>query len=316
MHHFTLTFNILALFGAVLSTQARNIDWGSSIGVEHVQQDLSTPLDSAFVFYLGVFESGFYPSSGNMGEWAENWITLDAVNYNTTHSGFGARHKITSSDPAPGTQGYIWGVRRVAEGCEWVLITDPSWIWPVDDLLAFKVTWTVSSASQAIVGSINTVSHEIVSEDATGLPIPDISYDIWRLRHFSDAEVLAGGADPMADSNNDGQPNIVDFALDNDPRSNAAKRPASGVFDVSAMNFINKSGIPQDLTRYLGVIVEPSLDANINFTGIISDAPDFSVTTEAVVEPLADGSLFIRDTEPVGGGNTARYLSVQFTIAE
>lgn len=277
---------------------ARALDWGGSVFSTNLKSDLTTPLDANFVFYLGVFED-FTPTAENTADWSSHWTTIDAVNYNPTYGVFNARHEVASSDPV-GQQGYIWGVRRTREDMEWILITDPSWTWPANDDFGSKINWMVGSATEAVLGFINGTGYQMVTEPvADGSPIPIISYDIWKKRFFADSDAEAA---PEADPNGNNLSNIVEFALDAEPTANRGALISASVHQSESAQ-----------GRFLGVIVQPSLDANVEILGWVS--PDVTFTenvSPAVVETLSDGSLLIRDDSPMGPSNARKFIRVEF----
>ncbi|MGE9293730.1 MAG: hypothetical protein ACQKBW_08960 [Puniceicoccales bacterium] len=268
-----------------------------------MQSNEASTLDEAFVFYLGVFESGFSPTGENVDAWAEHWTTVDAVNYNPDYQIFNARHTTTDSDPVPGTRGYIWGIRRDANLQEWVLISDPAWTWPSNELLGMKVSWMVADASEAIIGVINNGTHHIVTENVGNAPLPKVDYAIWAKRFFADGDA---NADVNADPDSNGRVNALDFALDDNPaQTGSNKTIESGIFEV-----VQDAEAPNG-ERYLAVIITPSIDANVTFSGTVADDPTFTQNpTPAVVEELADGRLMIRDSEPSNNLAQAKFLKV------
>ncbi|GHB92370.1 hypothetical protein [Cerasicoccus arenae] len=285
---------------------ARPLDWGGSINAVNLQSDLTTPLDSTYVFYLGSF-GPFDPTSENVDEWAEHWTTVDAVSYNPSYGVFNARHDVTSSDPT-GEQGYIWGVRRTRQNMEWILISDPNWTWPADGALEQKVNWMVSSATETIVGYINGSGYQMVTSPVNdNTPIPVISYDLWVKRFFPDGDV---NADPEADPNGNNLDNLAEFALDANPvQSNTGDR-----FSPSVYHSPSESGLPEiEQGNYLGVIVQPSLDADVQVLGWLSPDITFSENVSAaVIETLSDGSLLIRDPVAFGPTNARKFIRIEF----
>jgi len=294
----------LAISGAITLiftsiAQPRDLDWGGSVFATNLRSDGTTPLDGSFVFYLGYFE-GFTPTPDNTDEWAEHWQSVDAVNYKPAYGLFNARHRVTSSIPG-NPQGYIWGIRRTRENMEWILITDPSWTFPSPDQFGRKINWMVGSASEAVLGQINGADYQMVTAPAGDTdPIPAISYETWVKRFFADGDA---DADPNADPNGNNLSNIIEFALDADPNAGQANRR------------IQPSVYPSESAagRYLGVIVQPSLDADVEVLGWVS--PDVTFTTDvtaAEIETLSDGSLLIRDPSPLGPANPRKFIRVEF----
>lgn len=306
-------FKISALLSAALivfssvSLQARALDWGSSVNAQGLQQDGVTPLNDAFVFYLGVFSNGFTPTAENINDWAANWTTVDAVNYNPDYKVFNARHITSAADPSAGTQGYIWGIRRDKALNEWILITDSTWLWPENSLFGLKETWTVRMASEAIVGAINDSAYQMMTENVGNAPLPSIDYAIWAKRFFVDGDP---NAEADSDPDGNGLANMAEFALDGDPVGQERESNIeSGIFEVIEPLQPQES----EGERYLAVIVKPSADADVTISGSLSTDPGFSENVEAaVVEELEDGSLMVRDSTTVDEMTQQKFLRVQF----
>lgn len=280
---------------------ARSVDWGGSVFANNLQSDLVTPLDSAFVFYLGSF-GDFTPTNQNLTDWSENFMAIDAVNYKPAYGVFNARHEVTPNDPV-GQQGYIWGVRRTRSNMEWILITDPDWTFPSDDDFGAKINWLVGSAAETILGNINGSSYQMVTEAVPdGSPVPIISYELWAKRFFSDVDA---NAQPLADPNGNDLSNFAEYALDANPRN-----PTGSLISASVQSSTTAQG------KFLGVIVQPSLDANVEVLGWVS--PDITFTDDvsaAIIEELPDGSLLIRDAEPLGPANARKFIRIEFREA-
>lgn len=304
-------FTLLALgslsFVFSKGLSARSLDWGGSVYAVNLQSNLATPLDSSYVFYLGYF-ADFTPTPSNVAEWAENWETVDAVNYNAQYSVFNARHEVTSTDPI-GEHGYIWGVRRTRENMEWILISDPDWTWPSDGVFEQKVNWMVGSATEAIVGYINGEGYQMVTSPVGNTtPIPVISYDLWAKKFFADTDTNAA-ADQDANGNN--VDNVIEFALDIDP-TEATTGP---LFTPSVVKSPSEAALPEsEQSDYLGVVIQPSIDADIQVSGWVSPDILFSENVSAaVVESLPDGFILIRDSQPIGVGSKSKFLRLEFT---
>lgn len=306
----TKVFTLALLLGSVIymtpGLLARALDWGGSLNADNVESDQETPLNESYVFYLGHFSS-FTPTAENTDQWSANWATVDAVNYKPTYGLFNGRHQISDSDPA-GQQGYIWGVRRSRDYMEWILITDPSWIWPTNDPLGQKLNWMVGSATVAILGDINDGSYQMKTAPVSELsPIPIISYELWAKRFFADNDP---NADPDADPNSNSRTNLEEFALD----ANPVHGQGGEFIRPSVYKSPSEQGLPAiDQGNYLGVILQPSLDADVEIVGWVSPDITFNENVSAaIIEELPDGSLLIRDTEPMGPSNTRKFIRIEF----
>lgn len=143
---------------------ARTVEWSGSVesqflksnGVEHWEDDLQ--------FELGSFNLGFSPTSENLAEWGQNWLTFDTAS--STDGWNSAMGYLTSvantlpavpgwvystSDPAGSTttnlfrvydgttesyqQAYIWAYnsKSLGIGSEWALVGNSKWTFPASN---------------------------------------------------------------------------------------------------------------------------------------------------------------------------------------
>ncbi|MFT4637563.1 MAG: hypothetical protein ACI8T1_000873 [Verrucomicrobiales bacterium] len=123
-----------------------------------------------------------------------------------------------------GTQGYIWGRLTSGGPAEWILLTASAWRWPNDDPLAFSVTWSTTSADEAIVGTIDP-DGEIYPQTGRveAAAVPQRTAEIWRELHFDVGEAT----DPSisgweSDPDGDGVSNHLDYAISSNPRRSDA----------------------------------------------------------------------------------------------
>lgn len=222
-------FCLIALLSGTLQiglfAQAQ-IFWQSSVGAPHLQSDNTQSLTSDFVFELGTFRNGFIPVSSNTGEWMDNWVPLDKVNFNISTGLFSGATILTSNDP-PFTIGapvYIWSRNRLAGDVEWALVSRSGWNWPNvsggggpnpggGGLTFFTLDDDVASGD-LVVGSADGggVQTDSIQRDS--------SYELWLLENFDSTQLnevatVARGAD----SDLDGRVNLVEFAVNSDPNN-------------------------------------------------------------------------------------------------
>lgn len=206
-------------FGQSLS-RAGQINWGSPAFATN-QLSGGAEWGGDFVFELGVFDAGFTPTSANVTEWADRWNVADRSEYNATFKLFtGSFSVISNAAPfSAGARGYIWGYRAVAGGGEWILVTDPAWLWPGNSPLDPPVDWGAASAS-AVVGAVNPGGGVTLRTASVGsAALPSLIYAVWRTQVFSldeqgDPLVSGLGADP----DKDGRTNAMEFALGSNPK--------------------------------------------------------------------------------------------------
>jgi hypothetical protein len=94
------------------------------------------------VFQLGAFEAGFVPDSGNVGDWAANWIVFDQAVYNQSLGYFTSTVLMnddgtSSYNPGAtssfeGLTAYLWiyNSPTLSTSTEWFLGTSTSWMFP------------------------------------------------------------------------------------------------------------------------------------------------------------------------------------------
>ena len=125
-----------------------------------------------------------------------------------------------------------------------------------------------------------------------GAPGP-MTYSIWRGAHFSEEEVASGIAADNADPDNDGLPNIVEYATGADPRTGDA-----GIFGpqyrLSDLSDFGRTALPD---KYLLAIVHRDprvIDATltVEYSG---DAVTLWTADDAVTVNSAPSLFIVRD---------------------
>jgi hypothetical protein len=171
----TLLLTLAALLTSPL-VKGSGVGWGSSpFDTQFLYSSTGSLLDDSFVFELGTFGS-FVPTSSNIDQWQANWNLLDraeapavsgwnsGAQYFTSSFTFETDGTVSglsgSSIFTTGQQAYLW----VQSGEEWALVTDNTVgstandIWqlpnPGDDL-AQPLTWSLNTATTAIIGGVN-----------------------------------------------------------------------------------------------------------------------------------------------------------------
>lgn len=222
------------------------IGFGSSVAATNLTSS-GAPMHEGFEFQLGTFEGDFQPTADNTAQWLGAWrpasdrdgvpLEGNTVPYQTRElggvfpEGVRANHfagSVTLDHNEPpfdlGGQLYIWGYdQRATPGpAEWILITDPSWIWPDGSSNLPAASYAVSGESTAIVGEVSGVGFEMQSAAVT---VPDAVadfYEGWLAKHFSasvlgnpDLEATEWGQ--FADPDKDGLSNLLEYFIAGDP---------------------------------------------------------------------------------------------------
>jgi hypothetical protein len=119
------------------------INWHSTV-FDMIVDSKGDPLDELFTVELGLFAGDFEPLETNVDDWLANWVVFDQADFNPVLGYFTGVAKVLpdgTSDSAEMTSGatsfanemaYIWirkGDAAVA-GSEWLLVNDPSWVFP------------------------------------------------------------------------------------------------------------------------------------------------------------------------------------------
>ena len=174
----------LALFlgvagvGFTLTYANIDINFSSKLDAVNQQSDM-TPMDTSFTFELGTFDTSiFTPDASNTNLWMSNWTAVpgsstaeytqaplpSVIAPNTGESSqFSGSVTLTSNGGAFTTsaQGFIWGFddRGTSGTGEWVLITNPTWTYPLvtgSDPQFPGVDWSVTDPGTiALFGSVN-----------------------------------------------------------------------------------------------------------------------------------------------------------------
>lgn len=187
---------------------AGKIFWGSEGFVRNVDS-LGDGWDQDFVVAMGVFREGFVPSMENRNEWRTHWNDLDRAGYDAEEGRFAGETPVVALPEGAARQVYfwVWNGEDIAEGPEWLLLGNPSWIWPSSPA-SLPMVWTTSDAGSVVVGTIS--GGDIRLRTAAIAPVPEEPAEWWA-RHFE------GEPDWEADPDADGLANLAEYALGRDP---------------------------------------------------------------------------------------------------
>jgi hypothetical protein len=141
------------LAAAPRSARAINtIQWGGNLFATDITST-GANITSSFTFALGAFVNGFMPGTGNMDQWAGNFVVFDEALYNDDPLTFGTPfwaseasinldRTSTSPEATPGAtfavgqKAYLWVYNLQvfdptgANGAEWALVTADNWLFP------------------------------------------------------------------------------------------------------------------------------------------------------------------------------------------
>jgi hypothetical protein len=209
---------LITAFATATVWSSVSVNWASDIHASNEDSE-GQALTSDLIFELGSFGSGFVES--DKSTWAGAWKALDRVRYHEDDSAFGKTTVFSqnSSDFAIGQRAYIWGFRPSGPVSEWILISDPSWTWPnATSPLSFPRNWLVASATESLVGMINSSGNQMKTEAITEAT-PLIPWPSWLAISFDESELsdpLSSG--PLADPDQDGLANQLEYFLGGHPK--------------------------------------------------------------------------------------------------
>lgn len=294
---------IAICFAFTVTSDAAQVLWSSKRFANNLSSD-GTPLSEDFTFQLGAFKDGFEPTAENVSEWLTHWVPAQSAPYNPRTQFFAGSHVFSENQEpfVPSNQAYIFGFDRLAksgatEVGEWILATNPVWRWPIAGSgISLPTQWSVSSASEVVVGSVDASAEEHMTTESVELELEEETPELWRQRY------LAGqGADMdwTADPDGDGVANLLEYVTGGNPllqdQGGAISQTLATTGDEVHMEL---ALIKNGLLEGISVSVEASEDL-INWVPADEDV-EMIENTEAIVR--------FRDLQPVGTGN--RYLRI------
>lgn len=302
-------FLCLLLMLFPLAAQASQVLWGSArLATNYLSSGAPATLNSDFTFQLGAFVDGFVPTADNTADWLDHWVPAQSTGYNEqTHFFTGSYVYQESSSPfLPSNQGYIFGFNRWAasEGghqAEWILATDSAWKWPSGSSISPPVQWSMSSASNVILGTVGDSSssfHMMTAE--VPAPLPSFTAELWMKRYIGSTDDIAG---LMADPDHDGLSNQMEFFLSTNPL-----KPDHGRYTKTELLWENDAFHVQLTFFKLGLAPEVTLGVEVS-----SDLHQWEPAGDTF-EVMEDSLLIYRAraTEPVqarAGGRFYRLVA-------
>lgn len=280
----------------VTSASGQQVLWGSPVGVGScTSAGPAQLLDGSFTFQVGAFfengAAGWVPAAGNTAQWADHWLAADSAAYNESFRTFTGACVV---DPVfVGRRGYIWGFGGAGNEDEWILITDPGWVFPAAGSgRAFPSSWQTSGATVAIVGDINTAPGapiHLQTEGVAAAALPLIPSGQWLGMHFTAAELSNSSvAGWSADADGDGLSNLLEMAIGSAPRRPSMERlPETGFLEIAGQYYLSL-----DVQRAPNVDVSYGAEVSSDLKIWQSGAGSVTVVSEDA------SSLLVRDNMP------------------
>ncbi|RYD49214.1 MAG: hypothetical protein EOP85_02070 [Verrucomicrobiaceae bacterium] len=280
---------------------AQSIDWYSPSQRTNLTSS-GAAMDGNFQFQLGVFSTGFVPTTANMVDWAANWIPADSSTYNPAVNArsFGSFHTLTGN-VAPftvGAKAYVWGRGAGSANDEWILFRATSWTWPAASLTGpspFPLDWSAATANEVILGTVNASGSPSLMQS-----VAVVTYQNWR------NTVLAGQPlnGPTDDPDKDGVPNILEYLFNTSPViAGAPTATPVAMVDVSGQKYLEIT-IPRLRERLVSLTVEVSSD-------LVTWQSGASATT---VVSNTSTQLVVRDQTAISAATPKRFMRLKAVL--
>ena len=297
-----LTVVAAGLMAGSMPVRGTQIVWDGVTGLPHALSDGRLFPDTV-IFSLGVFASGFTPTSANVGQWAANWTPASHARWDSQVRYYSGVVDFTQNviPFVPGAPAYVWAV----SGREWMLFRRSTWTWPLGSSIGGPpIVWSADQGVTAVVGAVRTSGQSYFYQTAavtSGDP-EAISWVDWRALHFTAAQLAnVAVSGPTADPDGDGVNNTMEYAWMTWPM-----RGASRVVAAATAGLV-RTGAGEHLS------IEFSSDprARLGFTAEASGGLGSwaSGPGEAVVFSSVPGLAVYRSVPPVDGGR--RFLRLR-----
>ena len=278
------------------------ISWSSTPGATNLDSS-GAPMDTGFVFELGVFEGAFEPMASNRPEWEDHWHAAQQTVYNESTSRYASVYN-ASGNAAPFTAGkeaWVWGRKGGAGSEEWILFRAPSWTWPNTGMPGPSLNpWEAKDATIVVAGAINASGAPFLMQSEA--VFFGLDYATWRAAMLAGEPLDAPGDDP----DGDGMTNLEEFVFGTDPLVPGG-RPQfeQGLFETGGETF-RTLRIPRLADRLAEIEVQVSEDL------VAWQGEDENGEVIEILENEA-GFLLVRDLEPVAS-HPVRFYRLRISL--
>lgn len=174
---------LVAISSLSLVSRAATISFSSPPSTGQYSTGTDWLTNGSFHFEVGVFSTGFTPTSSNVSQWTGNWTIANMVGPGATTwiddggdtSFTGGGGYTTNSGPwAIGSQMYLWGFDSRANGTnQWILLQNATAWRTVDSgTIPPQYIQTDDSGTSAVVGSVNGTGDAFQSASVNVVPEP------------------------------------------------------------------------------------------------------------------------------------------------
>jgi hypothetical protein len=262
----------------------------SSIGGGHRKANLQ-PLGADCMVEIGAFTVGFNPANQPRDTWQANWHPLKRVQYDAQSLEFDGVANYDSNAAPYTTSNRIW-VWIYDRSGNWCVYGNTAWFWPNTSFPSGPpLECAPEYANVSLAGSTGTSSPWITCELVTDASSPRVTFPQW-----AELTLPVGFRTKGGDYDNDGQNNLMEYALGSDPKNAGSFSTTVIVKDYSG-------------SRYLAALVNKGWTTGVTYTvqwsGTLSGWNTSGLTT--VVNNAV--SLEMRDAAIVGT-DPRRFLRV------
>lgn len=261
-------------------------------------------MNAGFRFELGVFNGDFVPTPANLAQWAENWNRAgERQPYLSNSNAFIGSYNVppNAGQFTFNKKVYVWGFRGDAGSAEWILFSDPDWLWPnVDENpppAPVILQWYAQVATP-VLGEINASGVPFLMKSAavTQVAPPDTTWEQWQAE-IPNEEPLKG---PQDDPDQDGIPNLLEFVFGTAPT--AANAPVSTPVSLDSSHLV--IAIPRRIDHKSTLTVEVS--------GNLVDWDSGPTHTQTLADDA--GGLVVRDLTPVDPAHPKQFIRLKASL--
>ena len=297
-----LRLSALLLTTCSLAVADTTIFWNSPQGAANVTSNGTLTMDGGFRFELGVFNSGFVPTLGNISQWSGNWNPAQRTAYQAGIKRYSDSF-VATGNAVPFTAGrpaYVWGFKGDPVAGEWILFRAAGWTWPTDSPVPAFLTWDAKDAT-AVIGMIDTSGALAAMKTASvgNVSPPKTSYAQWVADELSGETLVAA----HEDADGDGNANVFEFMAGTPPKVAGAPIQFGYSLVESSGSFYNQLSVPRRIDRPVTLTFQVSGDLDPN---------TWNSGAGHTVEVLnTNTSLVFRDLTPVSPGSLRRFIRVK-----